>query len=149
MYPSGMQRKTFNPKRRLRPPPAEDQAVSVLSNLATELRYVGSPLHKKGAGDFDLKPPAALRQGKSICDEVVNCKADAQSLLAEGARKGLVSAQTNGMFPQNVWAVTRDGFPLEAMLDNAERGTYHGYPMPESDPLRTVVLERWRASNTK
>jgi hypothetical protein len=77
---------------------------------------------------------------------VIDCRADAQALLEEGTRRGLVSQQINGGYPQNVWAVTPAGVPLEAMLDNAELGTYHGYPMPEADPLRTEVLERWRLS---
>lgn len=144
-----MQRKAFNPKRRLEPPPVGAQAVESLEALAERLRYVGSPLHKRGPGDFGLDPPAALRQGKSICDDVVDCKADAQALLKDGAKKGLVSTQNSGGFPQNVWAVAATGVALEAMLDNAESGTYHGYPMPESDPLRTFVIERWRIAKTK
>lgn len=142
-----MERRAFNPKRRLQPPPTEELVREELQALARRLRYVGSPLHKRGPGDFGLDPPAALRQGKSICDDVVDCRSDAQSLLEDGVKKGLVSTQTNGGFPQNVWAVALRGVPLEAMLDNAETGTYHGYPMPEADPLRTVVIERWRLAN--
>jgi hypothetical protein len=147
LYPSGMERKAFNPKRRLQPPPTGDRAIESLEALASRLRYVGNPLHKRGPGDFGLDPPAALRQGKSVCDGVVDCKSDAQTLLKEGAKKGLVSMQTHGEFPQNVWAVAPGGIPLEAMLDNFESGTYHGYPMPEADPLRTVVIERWRLAS--
>lgn len=143
-----MDRKTFNPKRRLRPPPTEAQVVQCLAVLAQRLRYVGNPQHKRGAGDFDLDPPAALRQGKSICDDVVDCKSDAQALLSEGAKKGLISTQLSGDFPQNVWAVTPSGIALEAMLDNAQLGTYHGYPMPEADPLRARVIDRWQTANT-
>ena len=138
-----MERKVFNSKRRLQPPPVGDAKVSLCA-LAKRLRYVGSPLHKTGPGDFNLDPPTALRQGKTICDEVINCKTDAQAMLEQGTKNGLVSTQMNGGFPQNVWAVTAGGIPLEAMLDNAETGTYHGYPMPESDPLRSTVMERWR-----
>ena len=39
--------------------------------------------------------------------------------------------------------VTKEGIPLEAMLENAGDGTYHGFPMPESDPFRDKVLELW------
>jgi hypothetical protein len=35
------------------------------------------------------------------------------------------------------------GIPLEAQLENAAKGVYHGYPMPESDPLAAEVLSRW------
>ncbi len=139
-----MERKTFNSKRRIQPPPSDEASKLALDALARSLKYVGNAQHKRNGGDFGLTPPAALRQGKSICDDVVNCKADAQALLLCGAAWGLISVQVNGGFPQNVWAVTARGDALEAMLDNAGSGTYHGYPMPDADPLRLEVLERWR-----
>jgi hypothetical protein len=37
-----------------------------------------------------------------------------------------------------------EGVPLEAQLENAANGTYHGYPMPEDDPFRDIVIARWR-----
>ena len=58
-------------------------------------------------------------------------------------RGGVVSTQTRGQWPQNVWAVTATGLALEAQLGNQERGAYHGYPMPASDPFREEVLARW------
>jgi hypothetical protein len=39
--------------------------------------------------------------------------------------------------------VTDDGIPLEGQLENPEKGVYHGYPMPEADPLRADVLRVW------
>jgi hypothetical protein len=39
--------------------------------------------------------------------------------------------------------MTDDGTPLEAQLDNVEQGTYHGYPLPESDPFAEVVRLAW------
>lgn len=146
---STMQRKTFNAKRRLQSTPLEGDQLRWLEDLSTQLRYVGSPLHKKGPGDFKLDPPAALRPGKSICDDVIDCRADAQRLLRDGAKRGLISVQINGDYPQNVWAVTPEGVALEAMLDNSEWGSYHGYPMPEADPLRMLVLDRWRVAHRK
>ena len=145
----GMQRATFNAKRRLQPTPHDEGQVHRLKDLSARLQYAGSPLHKRGPGDFNLDPPAALRPGKSICDDVIDCHADAQRLLEEGAKKGLISIQINGGYPQNVWAVTPQGVALEAMLDNSERGSYHGYPMPEADPLRMLVLDRWRVAHLK
>lgn len=58
--------------------------------------------------------------------------------------RGLVSSRFTGPFPQNIWAVGDGGEAFEAQLENHERGTYHGYPMPESDPLMDQVLEWWR-----
>jgi len=40
-------------------------------------------------------------------------------------------------------AVADNGVPLEAMLENAETGAYHGYPMLPIDPLVEDVRTRW------
>jgi hypothetical protein len=77
--------------------------------------------------------------------EQVFSVAQALAVLREGIRRGLVSEQQRNGFPQNVWAVTPDGIPLEAQLENSESGIYHGYPIPENDPFRDAVLARWNA----
>lgn len=66
-------------------------------------------------------------------------------LLREGIRRGLVSEQNRKDFPQNIWAVTEDGTPLEAALDNQEQGSYHGYPMWTDDQFARKVIEQWNA----
>ncbi|QDG54898.1 hypothetical protein FIV42_15430 [Persicimonas caeni] len=108
------------------------------------MEYAGNPVHKRNPGDFGLTPPAAPSPDKTLCDgaEIFE-KARAQELLSEGIRRGLVSAQQRGKFPQNVWAVTATGIPLEAQLENHVKGTYHGYPLASNDPLREKVLEWW------
>ena len=53
----------------------------------------------------------------------------------------MFSPQQHNGWPQNVWAVTEKGEPLEAQRESD--GIYHGYPMPEADPFREEVLERW------
>ena len=70
-------------------------------------------------------------------------RAEALRLLRAGIQWGLVSEQWRGGYPQNVWSVTDDGYPLEAQLENAGTGAYHGYPMPKTDPFRDTVLKRW------
>ncbi len=57
----------------------------------------------------------------------------------------MISVRKKGEWPQNVWAVTAEGIPLEAQLENSGQGSYHGYPMPSSDPLAEKVLEQWKA----
>lgn len=50
-------------------------------------------------------------------------------------------------FPKNIWAVKEPDMPLEAILENAGNGEYHGYPMKADDPfraVRAVVLETWK-----
>lgn len=71
-------------------------------------------------------------------------RSQALSLLREGVNRGTFSAQERDGWPQNVWAVTDKGQPLEAQLET--NGTYHGYPMSDADPFREKVLERWMSS---
>ncbi len=93
------------------------------------------------------QPPSQPRQGKTLCDEAeIFTRRDAQSLLREGARRGLVSVQERDGWPQNVWAMAANGVAVEAMLENPLTGRYHGYPMLESDPLADEVRERWSNS---
>lgn len=56
---------------------------------------------------------------------------------------GLVSVQVRNGWPQNAWAVAKNGLALEGMLENSETGAYHGYPMLAIDPLIDDVLARW------
>lgn len=136
-------RRAFNPKRRIISP-APDHTV--LKELARRVRYGGNPEHKRNPGDFGLTPPATPRPDKTLCDQIeVFSRGEAVRLLREGICKALVSEQRVGEFPQNVWAVTPHGKPVEAQLENREQGVYHGYPMPASDPLAAEVLKRWRA----
>lgn len=117
------------------------------SDLADRVRYGGNPEHKRNPGDFGLRPPSLPRQGKSLCDDAgIFSRAEALKLVQEGLRRGLVSVQHRQGWPQNVWAVTVKGVPLEAMLENAVAGVYHGYPLAEGDPLAGQVLERWELS---
>jgi len=79
--------------------------------------------------------------GKTLCDQVgIFSRDTALDLLREGLRRGLVSRRQRDGWPQNVWAITPGGQPLEAQFKGY--GVYHGYPMPENDPFRDVVLRR-------
>ena len=134
-------RTRFNMKRRIE----ACHDPSVLTALAQKVKYRGSPLHKRDPGDFQLTPPAQPRHDKTLCDGArIHTREVAQGLLREGVRRGMISVQTRGQFPQNIWAVTESGCPLEAQLENQEQGTYHGYPMPTTDPFRDAVVSRWR-----
>ena len=118
----------------------------MLEGLALKASYGGSPAHKRDPSDFNLTPPAAPREGKTLCDVLgVVTKAQAQALLKQGIAKGLVSVRERNGWPHNVWSVFPDGTPLEAQLENSESGTYHGYPLQRADPLWDRVLERWNA----
>jgi hypothetical protein len=133
-------RGVFNPKRVLGfLSPAECES------LAESVGYGGNPEHKSNPGNFGLTPPAAPRPDKTLCDSAgIVDRSEALRLLQAGARGGLVSKQVKNDYPQNIWSVTQDGLPLEAQLENSGQGTYHGYPMPEGDPMRELILEAWR-----
>jgi len=137
-----LKRRTFNPKRRLYPVEALSTRQGSLSAQIENIRYGGNPEHKRNPGDFGLTPPSAPRAGKTLCDQVnVHTRAEALELLRAGLQRGTFSAQERDGWPQNVWAVTEDGEPLEAQLEG--NGVYHGYPMADADPFRETVLERW------
>ncbi len=70
-------------------------------------------------------------------------RADVVRLLRAGLRRGLVSDREKDGWPKLVWSVTDAGIPMEAQLENPALGTYHGYPMPETDPLSEEVVRRW------
>jgi len=136
----------FNPKRRLLQPSAEQ--LTRLRALVNAVSYGGNPEHKKNPGDFGLTPPADPRRGKSLCDVVqIFSRTVALDALKEGLRRGLVSDRMVGAWPKNIWAVANDGTPLEAQLENPDIGSYHGYPMPDSDPLASEVVKRWGQAN--
>lgn len=112
--------------------------------LFTIVKYGGNPEHKKNPNDFGLEPQVGARQGKSLCDEVaIFEKEKAVDLLKEGVRRGMISEQKRNEFPQNIWAVDSNDKPLEAQLENQATGTYHGYPVPESDPMGSEIIEKW------
>lgn len=133
-------RANFNQKRKIRNP--EDETD--LEALAKQVRYTGNPVHKKNPGDFDLHPPAQPRDDKTLCESSgISQRKQALRLLRAGVSRGLISKQTRSGFPQNIWAVTDDGMPLEAELENKGLGTYHGYPVPMADTFREKIIEHW------
>ena len=139
------QRRTFNPKLRLFPAEALQDRQAVLSAQFAKARYGGNAEHKRNPGDFGLEPPLGPRPNKTLCDQVGVCsRHEAFVLLRMGVEHGTFSMQERDGWPQNVWAVTSKGEPLEAQHEGD--GVYHGYPMPESDPFRDKVLERWNRS---
>lgn len=137
-------RRTPNPKRRIRSKPEKPEELARLDQLSKAVGYGGNPEHKRNPGDFGL-PLIGRRQGKSLCDDAgILTRKEAKRLLREGVRRGVVSVQERNGWPQNVWAVSDGGHVVEAMLENSELGTYHGYKLPDSDPFAGDVLARWR-----
>lgn len=141
-----MRKRKVNPKRRLRAAPENPGSLAELRDLSLRVRYGGNPDHKRNPGDFGLVPPSNPRSAKSLCDDAgIVTRAEAERILRRGVELGLVSEQFRNGWPQNVWGVAANGTAVEAMLDNAEQGTYHGYPMLSGDALADEVRERWSA----
>lgn len=137
-----LKRRTFNPKRRLCPAEVAQRRLPELLARAGRLRYSGNPEHKRNPGDFGLTPPSGPRPNKTLCDEVgVFRRAEAVSLLRAGLERSMFSEQERNGWPQNIWAVTDSGAPVEAQLEGD--GVYHGYPMPEEDPMSEEILKIW------
>lgn len=130
-----------NPKRRLSNGPDHVR----LEAVREQVRYRGSPLHKRSPGDYGLTPPSDPRPNKTLCDGVsVFQREVAQELLEQGIGRGLVSADRENDFPRYVWAITQDGVVVEARCDDFERGQYHGYPLDAADPMSELVRRRWQ-----
>ena len=139
-----IRRKAFNPKRRICDETEARVRLEALSQAHLVPSYGGNPEHKRNPGDFGLDPPSSPRMGKTLCDTVhIYTRSKALKLLSAGFSRGIFSVQSRGLWPQNVWAVTDEGEPLEAQLENTGDGRYHGYPMPEGDPFRDEVLSHW------
>lgn len=138
----------FNTKRKIHA--RDPDFLRLCEKLAKKVNYGGNPEHKKNPGDFGLTPPSGPRKGKSLCDDCgVFTRESALKYLRSGLMKGLVSEQFNGEWPQNIWAVMTNGMPLEAQLENSILGTYHGYPIPSSDPFGDEVIKQWGEPSEK
>lgn len=136
-------RKSSNPKHRF----SSALTQTELEHLAEGVHYGGNSEHKRNPGDYGLTPPAGPRPGKTLCDGVkIFQRKLALNLLKEGIKRGLVSEQTRNGYPQNIWAVTDEGVPLEAQLENHGNGTYHGYPMRQDDAFGEKVIQKWSAN---
>jgi hypothetical protein len=119
-----------------------------LVDLSKRVQYTGNPVHKKNPGDFGLNPPSSPRADKTLCDQArIFQKEAAAALLREAVLKGMISEQERNGFPQQIWAVSTNGIPLEAQLENQNRGTYHGYPLLPSNPLWREVLTNWEKTS--
>ncbi|MBI1292850.1 hypothetical protein GC173_16680 [bacterium] len=116
-----------------------------------QVRYGGKPEHKRNPRDFNLNPPASPRPHKSCCDDAGDIDLrKATALLKAAFREGWISKNMRNGFPQNVWVVDSDtGIPFEAQLENAENGTYHGYPLTQKDPFRAVILRESRKTKKR
>lgn len=112
--------------------------------LAAQAKYFGSPFHKRHPDDYGMPELPKPREDKTQCDADRRIRyGEAVRLMKKGFRRGLISVQWRGQWPQNVWAVDANGVVYEAQLQNAEQGEYHGYPMKANDDFTEVVRTEW------
>ena len=104
--------------------------------LVDDVRYHGSEYH------CAQKPQQWMPQ-KTKCPEDID-DAQALMLLRKGMKFGVFSANLDGRWPKQVWAVDDSGRVYEAQLTNREVGEYHGYPMASGDKFARIIAEKWR-----
>lgn len=135
----------FNTKRSILSLDEYLEQKTFLQNNCKNLGYDGKAEHKKNPGDFNLTPPACGRMDKTLCDiSGVFTHRRAIKLLREGYGKGLIDRRVDRGWPRHIWTVVDESLVLEAKPSLAGSGIYHGYPLPESDPLREKILLLWK-----
>jgi hypothetical protein len=99
-----------------------------LEKLATSVKYIGSPEHKKApsfAGRF------APRADAEICNTSLHGKQDLiKNWLQEAIKAAHFSKIMENGFPRHIWAVI-DNQHYEARLTNQGNGSYKGYPISQ------------------
>jgi hypothetical protein len=119
----------------------DSSSQDVFKNWLNKVVYEGSPHHKRNPSDFGLTPPAALKQDKTPCDNVVSSLSIAHSLLLNGIKRRLVSKAQQHGWPKEVWSVDKNGIPFEAKLTRA--GYYHGYPLLKEESHYQFIIDQW------
>lgn len=136
-------RESNNIKRRVAPLGTFSDAF--LAEIAASARYRGSPHHKKSVADYGFDGPNP-RPTKSLCDGLRAVpRTEAETLLARGIERRMVSKFLMDNLPKYVWAVDDGGEPYEAKLGEDGR-SYHGYRLEENErAMRETVLREWKA----
>lgn len=81
----------------------------------------------------------------SVTSTSVNTLKACRGLLDEAIRRGMVSDQKRGAWPQNVWGVDPAGEVYQANLTNRDTGEYHGYPLRGEDSFLEYLRSEWEA----
>ena len=108
--------------------------------LATRVRYTGSAEHKDYPS-FAGSP--ALRSDATRCEKSIG-QEEAEEMLKEAVRRGLVSEDSEGGYPRYIWGRLR-GEVYIARLINQGQGWYKGWRLddelewPDDPRLRREV----------
>ncbi len=121
--------------------------ASELARIAATARYGGSANHNLHAGDYGFVPPSNPRASKSLCDDKRTIlKSEAQALMMEGIRRGMISRVESGQLPKYIWAVDEFGEVFEAKTKPGQETEYHGYRLGDDErQMRAEVLKEWNS----
>lgn len=101
-----------------------------LEQVASEIRYVGSPEHKDAASFAGQPRP---RADATICDQrFIGMQDQLTNWIRESIRSGVVGEPWEGRFPRYVWCL-RDGSVYEGRLVNQGNGEYKGYELEKEE----------------
>lgn len=110
----------------LAPPPGVN-----LQDVASKLKYVGSPEHKSRPSFAG--PAPKLRSDASKCDPSLGNARQLTGWLRNGLKEGNLGAPWEGSFPRYIWYFGK-GQWYEGRLVNRDQGHYKGYPV-DADQL--------------
>ena len=135
--PDRPRRRSDNNKRRLLPNP--DPAH--IAELQQNVRYQGSPKHKKHPHLHNLAPFRGSQGDATLCDRDATISPKDQGKIPGMIQRGLAA----GLVGKNdvIWAVADDGWIYEGRITNAETKEYHGYPVLRSEAIAKCVYDRF------
>jgi hypothetical protein len=125
-----------NAKRRLAREVSPDQ-IEIFENV----KYRGSPKHKRNPKIFDLEPFQGERGDATLCDEHANFRPNDMAQVPELMKRGVKA----GLLGTNLWTVADDGWIFECRLTNATQREYHGYPVRPAEAIAEPVYRRFRS----
>lgn len=123
------------PKGKRPPRRSIDPAGLAVAQIASKVRYIGSPEHKDMPSFAGRAKP---RADASICPrELTENPTRVLRWLRAAIRKGVVSEQREGGFPRYVWYMD-DETVYEARLVNRGNGEYKGFPLRREEWPRGI-----------
>ena len=118
-----------------------DPANDLIERLLHNVRYEGSPKHKRQPNLFGLEPFNGQRDDATLCDEAdfrPDQLRDIPKLIQRGIRAGLI-----GHTARLLWTVADDGWIFEARETNREATEFHGYPILPEESIARLVFDRF------
>lgn len=132
-------RSRVSPNRRLIKTPDPDR----IGELRENIRFVGSPKHKRNPKPFGLGPFNGKRGDETLCDRDAEFSIEDYRNISGMIDRGLRA----GQFSENerlIWTVADNGWIFEGRVTNPQQFEYHGYPLLTKEPIVKLVYNRFR-----